>query len=435
VGFKLDDSDDVISILDQGGSTNHFHKELVDLLMSYLFLVPSHELELDWMKTRLIDGNKMKRSDTLRLVIAPTTKCNFDCSYCYQRKYNDKLSMDSITTSNVIEFIRFYISRNQTRKLNIVWYGGEPTLEIDLISHISESIKDLFDDGNYKASIITNGYFFTRDVRNKLVDNNVTNVQITIDGVKGRHDRFRKLKDGSGTYDTIIRNLVEACKEERFNIAVRVNTQSSFGDIYIPLFNEFKQLGIDKKISVSIAFIRDQKPNNDDIVEQIEWIEYDKRYVDYCDNNDLHRHVRLKILRPRVKRCMVFYPNNFVIAPNGDLYSCIEEIGDYTNRKKPYSNVSMSYDNIIKRKSYEINQWSEAVNKNLFNDNVCMGCKYLPICFGGCPKEIINSTNFRKNHRCLMQKFDIDYYVSKVYERSVDSGAFTDDDWFNYECG
>ncbi len=73
VGFKLDDSDDVISILDQGGSTNHVHKELVDLLMSYLFLVPSHELELDWMKTRLIDGNKMKRSDTLRLVIAPTT--------------------------------------------------------------------------------------------------------------------------------------------------------------------------------------------------------------------------------------------------------------------------------------------------------------------------------------------------------------------------
>ena len=55
--------------------------------------------------------------------------------------------------------------------------------------------------------LITNGYFFTPEVVEKLVEAKISEIQITLDGFRETHDIRRPLINGKGTFDTIIKNL------------------------------------------------------------------------------------------------------------------------------------------------------------------------------------------------------------------------------------
>ena len=64
------------------------------------------------------------------------------------------------------------------------WYGGEPLLAISPIERLTKKFKKICKRFNieYSASIITNGYLLTEDVCNKLLDLDITDAQITLDG-------------------------------------------------------------------------------------------------------------------------------------------------------------------------------------------------------------------------------------------------------------
>src|SRR5688500_13194835 len=76
----------------------------------------------------------------------------------------------------------------------------------------------------YMSHITTNAYLLTPDVAEKLLEWKVLNYQITIDGMREQHDAKRPARDGSGTFDTIVSNLIEFKKrEEQYVVRVRVN--------------------------------------------------------------------------------------------------------------------------------------------------------------------------------------------------------------------
>ncbi|MCM1236362.1 MAG: hypothetical protein NC124_11505 [Clostridium sp.] len=55
--------------------------------------------------------------------------------------------------------------------------------------------------------MVTNGYFLTKDVAQKLAKLKVSSLQVTIDGPKHVHDKRRVLAGGEGTFDKIIQKL------------------------------------------------------------------------------------------------------------------------------------------------------------------------------------------------------------------------------------
>lgn len=135
---------------------------------------------------------------TLTLVL--TMNCNLSCPYCF---CGDKtnISMCFSLAKDVLDFFK----KNGEEKVNIVFFGGEPTLEMDLIKEIWYYANSIFEvPPNY--SMTTNGTLLTCDLVEFMREANI-DLMLSIDGFGEMHDRTRKFRDGKGSFNTIYENV------------------------------------------------------------------------------------------------------------------------------------------------------------------------------------------------------------------------------------
>jgi uncharacterized protein len=212
------------------------------------FIVGSNNNEIN--KLMLSTLTKRFNARLMSLTIAPTRACNFNCSYCYEANRANK-RMSQKVQKEIINFVKKY---HDIDSLSVVWYGGEPTLEINIIKYLSSEFQNLIK--NYSAYIITNGFCL-----DKLIDSiekfNITGLQITLDGTKDMHNQTRHLKNGSETFDKILSNIdALLVKYHHLDIAIRMNISKANSDQYVPL-HRFLQERFGKKVHLYPAFVRD----------------------------------------------------------------------------------------------------------------------------------------------------------------------------------
>lgn len=178
------------------------NKKISDFLEEKLFFKTENETE----EIKMIHKNVLKSDDTLQLIIKITKDCNFRCTYCYENF--DAINMGVEEKNAILKFIIRKYKENNFKNLIIIFFGGEPLLNIDFIESLSKDIINFsnLNNINYSSSVVTNGYNLNENNFNRLV-NYVNTYQITIDGGSKLHDSQRLLKNGSGTFDKIINNL------------------------------------------------------------------------------------------------------------------------------------------------------------------------------------------------------------------------------------
>lgn len=133
-------------------------------------------------------------SSPLSILWEVTHACNLSCMHCLSscgdRKPNE------LSTSEAKSLI------DEMAALRVFWFtlgGGEPLVRDDvyeLIAHATER--------NLCVRLTTNGYAVTEDTLYRLADLNVFSAQISVDGQRETHDRFRRQ---SGAFDRAIRTL------------------------------------------------------------------------------------------------------------------------------------------------------------------------------------------------------------------------------------
>lgn len=159
------------------------------------------------------------------LTIYPTMDCNFRCPYCYQN--HDNKVMSSEIKDGIVKFVRKNISK--FTGVVVGWFGGEPLKELESIKEISRQLINICHKRNrtYYASITTNGYYLNLETFNMLFyECNIKKFAITIDGLADIHDKQRYTKDGYGSFDTIINNLLEIKKISK-NVNFEINIRSN----------------------------------------------------------------------------------------------------------------------------------------------------------------------------------------------------------------
>jgi uncharacterized protein len=159
-----------------------------------------------------------RMNSEIQIFFVPTYACNFSCSYCYQRDYRVE-KMDG--GREVIDGFFQYMDREfSRRKKYITLFGGEPLLpgaEIEeKIGYILRKAKSRDTD----TAIVTNGYHLA-DYIGVLGEGNVREVQVTLDGTAETHDSRRTLKDGAGTFSSIVYGIDRAL-EAGYPINLRV---------------------------------------------------------------------------------------------------------------------------------------------------------------------------------------------------------------------
>jgi len=159
-----------------------------------------------------------------------TETCNSKCRYCYEKslkefdnKLDKKFKFDfSTPESSEVDVKKLRNFLIQDKNPVLIFYGGEPLLEIEKIEKIIDNLKDR----GIKFRMQTNGKLLDKLPAKYL--NAIGKLLVSLDGDKERTD-FNK---GQGTYDLVMKNL-ETIRQNGFQgeIVARM-TISEFPDIF-----------------------------------------------------------------------------------------------------------------------------------------------------------------------------------------------------------
>lgn len=165
--------------------------------------------------------------------IVLTEKCNLNCRYCYEKSMNEfdnslekkfKFDFSDPCVSQVkIEDLKKFISKDS--EAVIIFYGGEPLLQIP-------KIKEIMDNINVPFRIQTNGQLLHLLEPEYL--NRIGKILISIDGDRERTDKNR----GEGTYDKIISNI-DLMRRNGYSgeIIARMTIAQDCPDLYEQIMN------------------------------------------------------------------------------------------------------------------------------------------------------------------------------------------------------
>jgi len=141
------------------------------------------------------------------LEITTSALCNLDCTYCFEGAKTNKQRLDDkidVLKQRVRELYESEFYKTNYNHLNISFWGGEPTLNQNLIIDI---MKEFQHHDDIAFHIYTNAYNRKRlDDIVEAVDLSKLHVQISYDG-REINDKFRILSTGKPTSASVLENM------------------------------------------------------------------------------------------------------------------------------------------------------------------------------------------------------------------------------------
>jgi len=275
-------------------------------------------------------------SSRLDLTIMPTEDCNFRCKYCYESFKKGKMTDSTISGLKkfLIKNIRKYTG------ISVSWFGGEPLEAIDNIKNISKFVIDICKKRGipYDSGIVTNGYNLNLTMLDELIKLRVRQIQVTLDGTKYNHDRYKVLKNGSPTYDIVLENLrsIRDNCDKRLSIVVRTNVSMDILDDLEQITSFYSnEFGKDKRFSFFFRPVGDwggesvKKVSNAVLDKKMYSLMYER--LSNC-STPLNYKMYYNELTKNVDICYAAKDNAYIIGSDGDLYKCSCKFEDCENK-------------------------------------------------------------------------------------------------------
>lgn len=264
------------------------------------------------------------------LVIQPTPFCNINCSYCYlpDRSNPNKISIE--TVSRIIDTL--IIDKILNGHLSIVWHAGEPLVLspsfyrplFTLIAHKLQS-----SGISVQHAMQTNGTLITQEWCDFIIEQDIR-IGVSIDGPQPVHDANRKMRNGSGTFDKVIKgiNLLKENSIKYHAIAVvnetSINNPKEF--FYFFYANGFYELGLNIE---EVEGVHERSAIFSDSLYEKVFLFYDSLFSLYLESD---KHMRIR----EFDRCM----DAILRDPNHlDITKLVAE----THQNKPMAIISIDY--------------------------------------------------------------------------------------------
>lgn len=356
-------------------------------------------------RLRFLNNITSFSKSSVALTVTPTLCCNLRCPYCFEENKPAGIMTQEVMDATV-EYVK---SCSDAKWLDITWFGGEPLLCPDIIESLLDRFSALEDIKLREHTIITNGTLLNKRAVEIFKRYPLSSMQITLDGVRSRHNTKRFYADGKGTFDDILGNLdafVKECPKTNINIRVNVDNQNR---------NDFKEI----KRLISERFPKNNVSTYPGILRANKGCESEVFFTSK-DHLEFLREIKGdapdNFLFPRLetKGCCAICASAHVVGPRGELYRCWEHVG------KPQYEVG----NIVDKNMKGERILMQYINHGTpFADEECLKCSLLPICNGGCPfRRISNLELGENNDLCSLYKSDdgksledvlFEYYTNK----------------------
>lgn len=370
------------------------------------------ELEIvrQWFETIRYNSKK------LEAYILTSYFCNFACPYCFEGMVKERQKY--LTKEKAVEVIEWI--KNKTLEMNpetveIVFYGGEPLMNIPVMEFIAETLHNFYKDTpwHFEFTMVTNGALISPELIDRLNRWGLKFIRITIDGDKENHDRLRPFIGGKGTFDLIMRNIKAVVDKTMVVLASNFNAES-YPSLY-RLMDYLELEGLKDKIG-----LMDFKP----ITERREAIPHDSGATPtyQCDTEHADKMLELKkeLMRRGFKTSKALGSSGVchfksgehqvIIDTDGLIFKCPAMVG---HPEKSCGTVASSkldhrYDEFL---SVELGDMK----------GKCSDCAYLPFCAGGCNYHAELQTGDYKNLFCERDFFDktIHEFIKIKYQQLV----------------
>lgn len=319
-------------------------------------LVPSLDDELGSLEKELADmsgGAYQKRGGFYRILT--TTACNASCPYCYELGTEIR-TMDAGTAHRTADFI---LGHRCPDRIRMEWFGGEPLLNSDAISLISDDISKA--GVCFSSRITTNGSLWT----DKLIESAkekwfLTSAQITVDGIGSEHDRAKGLPPG--TFMRTIRS-VRKLADAGIKVQLRINHYAGqdHSDLIKWICSEFSGCpGVSAYVAPGYT-AGEEHPRQ--LMREILELS-----LILSEAGLTWQNARMLPRRSHTG-CFACDPDNYTIAPDGRIYNCSHDLSDGQCIGSVNGSVIPAEDRVFLRREFS---------------QKCKSCALLPVCMGGC---------------------------------------------------
>lgn len=380
--------------------TDALPKPVSDKLYDLGFLVDADCDETAIIKKRFNEA--VFASDTLELIVLTTLWCNFDCPYCFETKRAD--AMSDVVKKHLETWVAEQFKLK--RFIHVGWFGGEPLLEKQCLRDLSASFQRICDriGASYQASITTNGFYLDKSFSSELDALTIRHVQITLDGNREYHDKYRSQRNGRGSFDRIYQNINDFFDvTTNAKLAVRVNCTDDNLQSVEELISAFP-VQVRNRTTIFFRWVWSNiASGNKEFSSKMRGKEPFARLAQMYDlAADAGWIVRNPIRSKNPVYCEVDFRDHYTIAPDGDIFLCTHRF-DPGERIGSLLNLDQHKQPIDQKQKSRIARW---LATDCFSDQECLQCKVLPICKGGCRKE-----RSEGRRGCIEEKHSLDRYI------------------------
>lgn len=311
-----------------------------------------------------------------RLIVNPTTNCNFSCWYCYE--CHDKANrMNNSTIGNICRCIKRIFANKELKHFQLSFFGGEPLLYYSTIMlPIAEYARDCAKEFGkaYAMDITSNAFLFDHERFLNLKELGLESCQITLDGDEEHHNSTRFPHKGVGFYTTIIRNIHYAVNL-KIKVVLRINyTKQNLPSLY-SILDDFKDMTLEERKLITLSMNKVWQEKDKNLAKQANnFIHYSSDFGFTIPDALESDHVR--------NCCYADKINEAVINYDGKVFKC--NARDFTDSR--HEGV-LNDDGII--------VWNDLHKERLKSrrpNSICAKCSIFPICGGGCSQIALENT-------------------------------------------
>ncbi|MFZ3058385.1 MAG: radical SAM protein [Candidatus Methanoperedens sp.] len=166
--------------------------------------------------------------------IAVTRDCNLNCSFCFWNNIESEKKCNKLNPLDLKKFIENTKKIYEDDSNVIVFYGGEPLLNQDLI----EDIINVVGRNEIIYCLYTNGILL-HTLRENIL-NKLSYIAVSIDGDKEFNDKHR----GEGSFNKVIDEVIELKRNFKGEVVARLTLtpENSLGKSVLGIINYFDHI-------------------------------------------------------------------------------------------------------------------------------------------------------------------------------------------------
>lgn len=316
--------------------------------------------------------------------------CNLACKYCFaeEGEYHGRRALMSFEVGK--KALDFLVKNSGSRtNLEVDFFGGEPTLNFDVVKQLVEYGRSIEKANNkkFRFTLTTNGMLLNDDIL-EFANKEMANIVLSIDGRKEINDLMRPSRGGQGSYDIIVPKFQKVAKSRnQMNYYVRgtfTHNNLDFSEDVKHLADlGFEQISVEPVVAAPTDSYALKKEDIPMLLDQYDELakELLKRHKEGKPFNFFHFMIDLEggpCVAKRLSGCGSG-TEYLAVTPWGDLYPCHQFVG---NEDFLMGNVD---DGIVRK---DIQDNFKCVN--VYAKPKCRECFAKFYCSGGCAANAYN---------------------------------------------